>query len=244
VPHRRHSHRAGILLTLATAALVGTTVHAAPSAAQPPAKVRHPLPTVVYNIDTSDRVFFITIDDGTKKQRALADYVTRNKIPVTSFVTADAIDNRWSYFANVSAFDSVQNHSMTHKPLGRDSTDREYEICRTQRLYANRFGVRPWLLRPPYGDGWFSRRYAAPEIKRVAATCGVRYIVLWNIVVLKDGRVLFVKELKFKPGDIVLLHFEGDIKANVQRIIELYARHGIKPAPLSQYLPNTPPASP
>ena len=74
-------------------------------------------------------------------------------------------------------------------------------------------------------------------IQRIAATCGIRYIVLWNIVVLKEGRVLFVKDLRFEPGDIVLLHFEGDLKSNIQRIIAMYARHGIKPAPLSKYLP-------
>ena len=34
-----------------------------------------------------------------------------------------------------------------------------------------------------------------------------------------------------------LLHFEGDLKSNIQHIIAMYARHGIKPAPLSKYLP-------
>ncbi|MCX6459645.1 MAG: polysaccharide deacetylase family protein [Actinobacteria bacterium] len=207
-----------------------------PPVASLPMAVAQPLPPVVYQVKTKDPVFFITIDDDSFKQSAAARYVTAHKIPVTVFLTNSEVDNRWSFFKAMGKFDSVQNHSMTHKPLGRDGTDRRFEICQTQKVYQNRFGVRPWLLRPPYGDGWFSRRWAAPAIRQTAATCGIRYIVLWNIVVLKDGRVLFVQDLKFEPGDIVLLHFEGDLKSNIQRIIAMYARHGIKPAPLSRYL--------
>ena len=226
-------------LVLASAFAVGL-MPAAEAGVQPltlAAVVAPAPPPVVYQIKTKDPVFFITIDDGSFKQSAAARYVTQHKIPVTVFLTKSEVGGRWSFFKAIGAFDSVQNHSMTHKALGKESTDRTYEICTTQKAYANRFGVRPWLLRPPYGDGWFSRRYAGPDIQRTAATCGIRYIVLWNIVVLKNGRVLFVKDLRFEPGDIVLLHFEGDLKSNIQRIIAMYARHGIKPAPLSKYLP-------
>jgi hypothetical protein len=34
-------------------------------------------------------------------------------------------------------------------------------------------GLVPWLLRPPYCDGWFSRRSAAPAIRQVAGSCGI-----------------------------------------------------------------------
>jgi len=198
------------------------------------------LPRVVYRVKTKDPVFFITIDDGSYKQSAAARYVRTHKVPVTVFLTANAIDRRWDFFSTMGRYDSVQNHSMTHRALGKDSTDRSYEICATQRMYKRAFGVRPWLLRPPYGDGYFSRRWAAPAIERTAATCGISHIVLWNFVVLKDGHVLFVNKLRFEAGDIVLMHFEGDLKANIHTIIAHYARHGLKPAALSKYL--TPPA--
>ena len=53
----------------------------------------------------------------------------------------------------------------------------------------------------------------------------------------KEGKIAFAGE-SYKAGDIVLLHFEGDLKANLQKVIAAYARHGLRPASLSAYLPR------
>ncbi len=192
--------------------------------------------SVHFRVTTSKPVFFITIDDGWTKQQAAADYVAARHLPVTVFLTNAAVGGKWAYFKKMAAYDAVQNHTMTHKALsGLSSSGRRYEICRAQSTYATRIGTRPWLLRPPYGAGYMPRRSSTPLIEATAASCGIKHVVLWNVTVSQGGAVAFAGA-PFRRGDIVLLHFVGNIKANLQKIVRLYAQHGLKPAPLSQYL--------
>jgi len=162
--------------------------------------------------------------------------VKHAKIPVTSFLTQDAAQGNYEFFQGVSAYDAVQNHSKTHQALSAASTDREAEICDVQDTYETRVGTRPWILRPPFGAGFMPRRSAADAIEKVAASCGIKHIALWNVTVDKNGKMEFAGE-KFQRGDIVLLHFEGDLKAHLQMLVKEYGKRGLKPASLSEYLP-------
>lgn len=191
--------------------------------------------TVESSIKTKNPVFFITIDDGWNQPADAVRYVEETKLPVTSFLTNAAVQGNWSYFKRFSAFDAVQNHSMTHKALSKSSTDLNYEICETQKRYAQHYGVRPWILRPPYGAGFQPVRPNTPDIEKKAASCGIKHITLWNVTVSGSGKIEWAGT-PFKRGDIVLLHFEGDLKANLQKVVREYAKHGLRPAPLSKYL--------
>lgn len=193
--------------------------------------------TVRSKVKTTDKVFFITIDDGWSQQEEAADYVASTKLPVTSFLTDQAVSGNWNFFRRISAFDAVQNHTMTHKALSKDSTDREFEICQAQKVYEGKYGTAPWILRPPYGAGFMPLRSSAPSIEKTAASCGIKHIALWNVTVDKNGKMEFAGT-PYQRGDIVLLHFEGDLKANLQMLVKAYAKHGLKPASLSQYLAN------
>ncbi len=196
------------------------------------------VPKVHWNIVTKDRVFFITIDDGWSHQGPALRWVRTSKTPVTSFVTNQAIKDDPGYFRQFSAFDSVQNHSMTHRALTSISDSRRrYEICGPQGRYARDFGTRPWMLRPPYGAGYMPKRSTTPLIESVAASCGITDIVLWNVSMSQGGSISFVSSSRYRPGDVVLLHFNGDLRANLRKLVRLYAERGLKPAPLSQYLP-------
>ncbi len=173
-------------------------------------------PAVVDHIKTKDKVFFITIDDGWYRQKALADWVVKRKIPVTVFLTNQArttmsVDHS-RYFTKVASFGTVQNHTMTHKSLAWMNTNRKREICSAQSVYGKSFGYRPWMLRPPFGDGYFNLHSRARLIESVAASCGIEYIVL--------------------------MHFEGDTQANMARLVRRYAAVGLKPARLENYLPK------
>ena len=228
------------------AAMAGAVV---PSAAAESPKVRVAAavtlaaksPTVHWNIVTKDKVFFITIDDGWSHQGPALRWVRTSKTPVTSFVTNQAIQGDPGFFRQFSAFDSVQNHSMTHRALtGLSDSQRRYEICGPQGRYGKDFGKRPWMLRPPYGAGYMPKRSSTPLIESVAASCGITDILLWNVTVSQGGSISFGSSSHYRPGDVVLLHFNGDLRANLRKLVRLYAEHGLKPAPLSQYLP--PPA--
>ncbi len=190
---------------------------------------------VVSKITTKNPVFFITIDDGWGQPKSATAYVASAHLPVTSFLTNAAVQGNWSFFKKMSAYDAVQNHTMTHKALSKDSTDRQYEICGAQARYAAKIGTKPWILRPPYGAGFMPRRSTAAAIEKTAASCGITHIALWNVTVDKNGKMAFAGK-SFQKGDIVLLHFEGDLTANLKALVKAYAKHGLKPASLSQYL--------
>ena len=57
----------------------------------------------------------------------------------------------------------------------------------------------------------------------------------WLMAPIGTG-FLYVREPKVQRGDIVLLHFEGDLKANLAAVTALYRKHGLHPAPLGDYL--------
>ncbi len=193
--------------------------------------------TVESRLSTNNPVFFITIDDGWEQQESAADYVTETELPVTVFLTDAAVSENWAFFKKMGAFDAVQNHSMTHKAMSKASTNLDYEICTTQKRYEEKYGVRPWILRPPYGAGFMPENDSAQLIEKTAASCGIKHIALWNVTVSKDGVIQFASE-PYQAGDIVLLHFEGDLKANLQKVVKQYAAKGLTPASLSKYLPE------
>lgn len=193
--------------------------------------------TVLSSVKTTDPVFFITVDDGGVRDQSALEYVRRHRLPVTTFLTASVVQENWDYFAKMSRYDAVQNHTMTHKALSLSGTNLDYEICVTQRLFRRNLGEKPWLLRPPYGAGWMAPYGRTDEITSVAGRCGITRVVLWNVVVLSDSTVQFAST-PYQRGDIVLLHYNANLKDNLRTIVAAYAARGLKPASLSQYLPT------
>ena len=195
-------------------------------------------PQVHFTVKTKKPVYFITIDDGVRKQQAAVDYVRSIKLPVTTFLYDGVVDGEYDYFKKFSAYDAVQNHTMEHKALSKKSTDVQYQICEAQRIYEKKYGERPWILRPPYGAGMYESNTAAQRnrILDAAASCGIKHIAMWNVVVDADGSVSYASGDKIRRGDIVLLHFEGDVAANLKKVVRLGEASGLTPASLSAFL--------
>jgi peptidoglycan/xylan/chitin deacetylase (PgdA/CDA1 family) len=185
----------------------------------------------IYRVQTTDRVAFITIDDGWDKSPAVRDYVERNEIPITSFITTSALGNRAQFFNRVSRWGSIQNHSVSHAAFGRSTTNLPREICGAQRRLYREFGTRPWMLRPPYGDAAHS-----PRVARVARSCGITHIVMWDALVWK-GRVAY-RDRGLKPGSIILLHFNTGLEKDLKIAMRMIKRAGLTPANLDDYLPR------
>jgi len=190
-----------------------------------------------FNIKTKDRVFFITIDDGNSKTASALAFVRARKVPVTAFVTQAAIGRDFKYFKRITAFGgSVQNHTMTHKSLTNSATNLGYEICKTQRIYTRAFGRAPTMLRPPYGNGGYhsTGKSTARAIAKVARSCGISRLVMWNATV-DDGRFTFIRG-SLHAGDIVLFHFEPNLANELAAIMSMAHSKGLHPAALGSYL--------
>ncbi len=206
-----------------------TTVIGPATAAQSNSGI--PIPASVYRIKTTDRVAFITIDDGVFKPQGALDYVSKNKIPVTAFLSAWAIKGSASYFDEITKWGSIQAHSATHASFAKPTTDLQHEICYVQRRYKKQYGWNPWMLRPPYGAAHDSQ-----QVRGVAQSCGIQQMVMWDVVIGK-GKVSY-RNQGITNGSIILLHFDKDLERNLKLAVKKIKAAGLTPGNLATYLPR------
>ena len=182
-------------------------------------------------VETDDPVYFITIDDGLSQPEDALALIEERQIPVTAFLTEYAVRDYTDYFTGTTAYGgSIQNHTMVHGALNDPETDVKWEICETQDRFEGQFGTRPWMLRPPYGAGPND-----PDVLRYAEKCGINRIVLWNVVVSDDNKVEYW-DAPLRPVDIVLLHWNDNLAANLETLLQLGEEQGLSPAPLENYI--------
>ena len=159
-----------------------------------------------------------------------ARLVERGRIPITAFLTTWTIKDQAEYFRRITRWGSIQNHTATHASLARSSTDLDHEICGAQRVLKRTFGTKPWLMRPPYGQG-----FARMETQVTARRCGVQRMVMWDAVI--DRGRLSITNGRLRAGDVVLLHFTPHLAHDLQVALRAAHRAGLAPASLADYLP-------
>jgi len=203
------------------------------------ANIANPSLDVVWRVETDDPVFFITVDDNIRDQGvadAGLEVVRANKIPLTAFLTTNYIEGDTDYFDAVTAYGgSIQNHTVTHPFFNDPSSDPYFEVCTAQERLSAQFGDTPWMMRPPYGEPYFSGASAA-ALEDASAGCGVNRIVMWSAVV-DNGNISFNPGPSLRPGDIVLFHFwDPKFAEGLQMILDIGRANGLSPAPLEDYL--------
>ncbi|MGI5528711.1 polysaccharide deacetylase family protein [Streptomyces syringium] len=196
-------------------------------------------PLLVRRVPTRDKVVFVTIDDGAEKDPEFVKMAEDLKLPLTMFLTDDIAraGRGYPYFDRLHALgNGVHNHTLGHpnlRTLGPEAQRRQ--ICGQQDALAKRYGARPTLFRPPYGN-YNDATLAA------AGGCGVKAVVLWEATMqINDMR--YAQGGKLRPGDIVLAHFRGPkelkgtsmtrMTANMLRSIQ---KQGYTVARLEDYL--------
>ncbi|MFI9213382.1 polysaccharide deacetylase family protein [Streptomyces sp. NPDC053253] len=176
-----------------------------------------PVP-VISEIPTTEKIVFITIDDGAEKDPEFVRMMKDLKVPVTMFLTDSAIRGDYRYFAPLAAQGhGVANHTLTHpnlRTLSRDAQRRE--ICGQQTKLAKEYGTTPRLFRPPYGN-WNEDTRAA------AGTCGVDALVLWRESMQIKNMQYQRGDRKLHPGDIILAHFRGPSELKGRTMTEMTA---------------------
>lgn len=187
--------------------------------------------SVVSRVTTTDKVIFLTVDDGMEQDPAALRLVRERQVPITAFLTQWTVPGHEDYFRAMTRYGSIQNHSMTHRSFAKPETNLRWEICETQHRYRQAFGYRPWLLRPPYGEG-----AERSDVLSTAASCGIESVVLWDVVVSQGGAHIEWWSEGLRPGDIVLLHFTGDLGDSLATILAMADEAGLTPASLADYL--------
>ncbi len=193
------------------------------------------LPPVVHRVPTRDKVVFLTYDDTAERDARFLDLVRELRLPVTLFLTDRVTGPGYARFARLrSAGARLQNHTLDHTALrGLPYAGQRAEICGQQHKLRSRFGVRPRLLRPPYGAH-------DTAIRRAAADCGISAVVLWRASAGPAGRLTFTRgPRRLLPGDVIAVAPDEpatpDLRARTTRLLRTVREEGLRVARLEDY---------
>ncbi|MFC8369404.1 MULTISPECIES: polysaccharide deacetylase family protein [unclassified Streptomyces] len=195
------------------------------------------LPPVFTTVPTDEKILFLTIDDGAEKDPAFLRMMSELKIPYSAFLSDYLVKEDYGYFKEMQDRDvALHNHTLHHPYLPALSYARQKrEICGMQKVIEKRYGERPVLFRPPYGN------YDKATL-RAAKACGITHVPLWNEEVFVDHWEYREWDRDLHPGDIVLTHFrgredwEGTMPDMVRRFMDKVTAEGYAVARLEDYL--------
>ncbi|MEU6475571.1 polysaccharide deacetylase family protein [Streptomyces sp. NPDC047017] len=180
-----------------------------PAAPEPPADKpvklsAHGTVPVFAHIPTSQKVVFVTLDDGQEKDPRFLTMMRDLKVPVTMFLMNDAIKSDYAYFKPLQQMGNhIQNHTLHHPAMNTVPLARQKEeVCGDQKILTRQYGTAPLLFRPPYGAYNAGTKTAVDE-------CGPRAIVWWRESMQISDMQYQTGDKKLRPGDIILAHFRG-----------------------------------
>ncbi|MEU8519704.1 polysaccharide deacetylase family protein [Streptomyces sp. NBC_01216] len=195
------------------------------------------LPPVFTTVPTKDKVVFLTIDDGAEKDPDLVRMMSELGIPYSAFLSDYLVREDYGYFAGMQkAGVALHNHTLNHRYLpGLSYAQQKREICGMQDTIEKKFGKRPPLFRPPYGN-------YNQDTLTAAKSCGVKAVPLWAAEAFPDHMEWREWDRDLHPGDIVLTHFrgKGDWKGTmpdmIRRVMKTITDKGYAVARLEDYV--------
>nr|WP_175407919.1 polysaccharide deacetylase family protein [Streptomyces sp. TRM64462] len=195
------------------------------------------LPPVFTTVPTEDRVVFLTIDDGADKDPELLRMMRELDIPYSAFLSDYLVKEDYGYFKRMQDLGvTLNNHTLNHRYMPALSyAAQKREICGQQDTIEKRFGTRPTLFRPPYGN------YNADTL-RAARSCGITAVPLWAAEAFPDRMEWREWDRDLHPGDIVLTHFrgrdawKGSMADMIRRAMDTITARGYAVARLEDYV--------
>ncbi|MGW6979513.1 polysaccharide deacetylase family protein [Streptomyces sp. NPDC054932] len=215
----------------------------APKPAQKP-QIPKPGPGKVPVIDripvpAGEKIVFLTFDDGAEKDPEFLKMAADLKLPISMFLTDSVASSDYGHFEKLrdnGSASTINNHTLTHPNLRTLSFEgQKKEICGQQERLEKRFGQRPPLFRPPFGN-------YNDDTLRAASECGVSSVVLWRVS-MQINNFQYAQGSALQPGDIVLAHFRGpgELKGTTEtqmttRMLQRIQEQGYSIGRLEDYL--------
>ncbi len=220
--------------TAATTAEENPLVAPSPAApvALPPAAPG--LAPVVSRVPTTEKVVFMTIDDGMFRDPAIIGKFRELGIPFTMFLTPGYAEEDPEFFRGLQREGgTVQGHTVDHPNLLQLAPDAvRTQVCGTNDTFTRLFGTPQTLFRPPYGN-------TDADVQRAAASCGHRAVVLWKGST--NGGKLTMQDGPLTPGDIILMHFRDTLGADIDDVTRRVREEGFRIGRLEDWLVGTTP---
>ncbi|MFJ6781676.1 polysaccharide deacetylase family protein [Streptomyces yangpuensis] len=190
-------------------------------------------------LPAGEKIVFLTFDDGAEKDPELLKMAADLKLPISMFLTDSVASSDYGHFEKLrdnGSASTVNNHTLTHPNLRTLSFEaQKKEICGQQDKLEKRFGQRPPLFRPPFGN-------YNDDTLRAASECGVSSILLWKVS-MQINNFQYAQGSALQPGDIILAHFRGpsELKGATEiqmttRMLQRIQEQGYKIGRLEDYL--------
>jgi peptidoglycan/xylan/chitin deacetylase (PgdA/CDA1 family) len=195
-----------------------------PFAPAPPPSARKPItlsvsgPKVFSHVPMTDKVVFVTIDDGIEKDPRFIQMVRDFQIPLTVYLADVLIRDDYAYFEKLheTGYVSIQNHTVTH-PLympGLPASRQLDEISDQQEKLRKEYGTTPYIFRPPGGN------YDATTIDSVGKA-GLKGLMLWKEAMEITDMEYQTSRHTLNPGDIILCHFRGPAQLHGETMVHM-----------------------
>ncbi len=184
-----------------------------------------------WNVPTSDKVVFFTIDDGWYRTPEAAQFIADHHLPVTIFPLPMPTGFDPAYFQRVVSVpgSTFGDHTVSHRDLTTLSpAEQQAEICSARDVDQRTYGVTPTVFRPPY----FAFN---ADTLQAAANCGM-HTVLTATADYTSGAANVYHGGPLQPGDVVIMHFTDTLASDLQRALAAADAAGLKPAALVDYL--------
>src|ERR1700749_128194 len=178
-------------------------------------------PTVFSHVPLTDKVVFVTIDDGIEKDPKFIQMVKDFQIPITISLADVLIRDDYAYFEKLyeTGYVSIQNHTVTH-PLhmpGLSASRQLDEIADQQDKLRKEYGTTPYIFRPPGGN------YDATTIRSVREA-GLKGLMLWKEAMEITDMEYQTSAHTLSPGDIILCHFRGPAQLHGETMLHMMIR--------------------
>lgn len=173
----------------------------------------------VYRGDSNRRSIALTFDDGPSEGSLhLIDYLAAERIPATFFQCGKNVERHPEIARRIHEMGhEMGNHTYSHPRLAprvgwqmqfRSPAFIEAELSRTQHIIESEVGLRPTLMRAPYGLRWYGLAAAQRKLRLL----GVMWTVIgrdweWPAYAITD---LVLR--RSTPGGIICLHDGRDIQ--------------------------------
>jgi peptidoglycan/xylan/chitin deacetylase (PgdA/CDA1 family) len=178
-------------------------------------------PTVFSSVPITDKVVFVTLDDGLVKDPAFIQMVKDFQVPLTIDLANLFISDDYGYFDKLyeTGYVSIQNHTVNH-PLNMaalSAAQQLHEIAGQQEILHQQYGVTPYIFRPPGGN------YDATTIAS-AGQAGLKGFMLWKETMEISDMDYQTSVHRLNPGDIVLAHFRGPAQLDGETMVRMMTR--------------------
>jgi peptidoglycan/xylan/chitin deacetylase (PgdA/CDA1 family) len=178
-------------------------------------------PAVFSRVPLTDKVVFVTVDDGLEKDPAFIQLVQDLRVPITVELANLFIKDDYAYFEKLyeTGYVSIQNHTVSH-PLSMPALSAAQqldEIAGQQEILRRQYGVTPYIFRPPGGN------YNETTIA-VTGEAGLSGMMLWKEAMEISDMQYQTATHRLQPGDIILCHFRGPAQLHGETMVRMMTR--------------------